>query len=379
MATINRTTNPAASANPLPLQKAEGHAVEMIKQSPYDFGKLVSESSMEAKIQKDVKQKNAQGKDLLEQLNEDAAQGRAKKHKKELDKNDFMKLYITQLQAQDPTKPLENTELAQQMAQFNSLESLGDVVKGIEALKQSSDTSNLHNMVNYIGKTVEIEGGRLNFDGKQPMNGFFELDRDVTKGAVNIRDSSGQVIKKVPLSALNGGLNRFNWDGHGVDGKPVNPGVYHFDIEATDIDGKKAESKVNTTSEILGVKKQGDKPVFYTEMGQIFVEDVRAIKQKVDGSQLKLKDKLTEVDQSKMKPAGGQSEDKLHEIGKAAATPNSQEKLQKIMEKQVTQETNPDRPLASKTRAKEAAKRAYQPIVGQMSGAFGSIRGENLI
>ena len=39
-------------------------------------------------------------------------------------RSDFMKLFVTQLQNQDPMEPLDNGELATQLAQLSSLEQL---------------------------------------------------------------------------------------------------------------------------------------------------------------------------------------------------------------------------------------------------------------
>jgi len=50
------------------------------------------------------------------------------------DKEDFMQLLITQLQHQDPLKPLENQDFLAQLAQFNALEELKKINNQMAAL-----------------------------------------------------------------------------------------------------------------------------------------------------------------------------------------------------------------------------------------------------
>ena len=48
--------------------------------------------------------------------------------KGELGKDDFLKLFTKQLQAQDPLNPMDSSDFTAQLAQFSSLEQLQNIV-----------------------------------------------------------------------------------------------------------------------------------------------------------------------------------------------------------------------------------------------------------
>ncbi len=76
--------------------------------------------------------------------------------KANLDRDDFLKLLITQLQHQDPTAPVQDKEFIAQMAQFSSLEQMTNMSTGFQKLSgllASSEASQV------LGKTVEIRNG----------------------------------------------------------------------------------------------------------------------------------------------------------------------------------------------------------------------------
>ena len=82
-----------------------------------------------------------------------------------LGKEDFLKILLTQLTHQDPTRPLEDKEFVAQMAQFSTLEQMtnmnGEISKMIGLLARNQ-------ALGLLGRTVEIT------DGAQAITGTVE-------------------------------------------------------------------------------------------------------------------------------------------------------------------------------------------------------------
>lgn len=86
-----------------------------------------------------------------------------KKFNQVLGKDDFLKILITQLTNQDPTKPLEDKEFIAQMAQFSSLEQMNNMAKNLEKL---SGVLNASQAISLLGKQVELQAGSGTVSGR---------------------------------------------------------------------------------------------------------------------------------------------------------------------------------------------------------------------
>ena len=76
--------------------------------------------------------------------------------KQNMDKDDFLKILITQLTTQDPTQPMQDKDFIAQMAQFSSLEQMTNMATSFGKVSSVITASQA---VSTIGKSVEIQSG----------------------------------------------------------------------------------------------------------------------------------------------------------------------------------------------------------------------------
>ena len=154
----------------------------------------------------------------------------------ELKADDFMKLFITELQYQDPTKPMDNEKMLEQTSQMTQLQTNQDLGKQLKNLIGKMDSSNQFNAINLIGKTVKTDSNQIMVDDsldKQiyPFDLYFN---DAFKEAtIKIKDRNGDTIKTLSLENGEKGIKNFNWDGKDDNGVFVGNGAYSIVADYT--------------------------------------------------------------------------------------------------------------------------------------------------
>ncbi len=89
----------------------------------------------------------------VDTFNKTLNDGKGVKTSAVLDKNDFLKILITQLTHQDPTQPMDDKEFVAQMAQFSSLEQMTNMSEG---LSRVADLLARSQAVSMLGNAVDL-------------------------------------------------------------------------------------------------------------------------------------------------------------------------------------------------------------------------------
>jgi len=182
--------------------------------------------------------------------------------KKQLDKDDFMRIMITEMRHQDPTKPMDADRMATQMAQITSVEQLKNVSNAIEKLSDKNSASDRLAMSGMIGKTVTVDKGRFSHQKGtvSPIN--FELPEDAAKIKITILNEKGDEVATRDLEPMKAGNNVYNWDGTTSSNTPGVSGSYLVRVDAENSKGAKLKIDPVSKETVIGVSFEGGETNF---------------------------------------------------------------------------------------------------------------------
>jgi flagellar basal-body rod modification protein FlgD len=177
---------------------------------------------------------------------------------KTLDKDAFMKMFLAQLQNQDPLNPMDSTQLAAQMAQFTSVEQLSNLNTTMtQLLKQEQATLNA-TLINLLGREAVVQGNTIYVGDNKVTQGSFQLDLEAFC-QVGIYDSEGTLVKTINLGqrAANESV-AIEWDGTDDSGNKVADGTYTFKVTAERADGQTVTPTTFAGGLITGIKNDNE-------------------------------------------------------------------------------------------------------------------------
>ena len=202
------------------------------------------------------------------------------KKNKSLNQEAFLKLMITQLNNQDPSKPLETGEFFSQLAQFGTVNGINQLQTSFASLATALQSNQALQASTMVGRDVLIEGSRIKLAGGGRIGGAVELPQASGEVTVRIYNAAGQLVKTLPLGAQAAGQARFVWEGLDDGGVAVPAGQYRVVADAQ-IDGQSLavatllEGRVESVTLLAG----GAGPrLNVAGLGQLGIDAVREVR-----------------------------------------------------------------------------------------------------
>ena len=151
-----------------------------------------------------------------------------------LGQQQFFDLMITQLQNQDPFKPMESGEFLGQIAQFGTVNGITELQQSFATLAGSLQSNQALQASTMVGRDVVIPRDEFTLNaGQTSAPVYATLPASSPAVRVSILDGAGQVVRENTFGPVAPGAFRVDWDGLDNQAKPVAPGTYSVRIDAT--------------------------------------------------------------------------------------------------------------------------------------------------
>jgi flagellar basal-body rod modification protein FlgD len=182
--------------------------------------------------------------------------------------SDFLQLLTTQLQDQDPTQPMDNSQMAAELAQFATLSTDQNIDSTLQTMNtnmsSNAQTSQVLNAANLVGKQVLVPSTTLDYAGSA-VNGAVNV---TTAGdtVVNITDSNGNLVNSIDLGTQQVGLAQFSWNGTNSSGATVANGVYTISANSG---GSSSSLTTYASGSVTGVGYGGSSTGTYVQVAGV--------------------------------------------------------------------------------------------------------------
>jgi len=167
-----------------------------------------------------------------------------KKKKDSLDQADFMRLMTTQLQHQDPLKPMDNSQMVAQMAQLSTVQGIDQLNKTVVDLRQSLSSDQILRGAAMVGHAVWVPSESCALPKGETSVNASVIAPSAGKVSVDINDANGKTVAHMEVPADANGEVPVQWDGLDSQGKRLPAGKYTLSVNH--IDGSGTRTKLNT-------------------------------------------------------------------------------------------------------------------------------------
>jgi flagellar basal-body rod modification protein FlgD len=167
---------------------------------------------------------------------------------------DFLKLMTTQLKTQDPFNPMDNTQMAAQMAQFSSVAGIAEMNASLKSLATNLNGSRIGDAASWIGRSALVESDAATPLADGSYRGQVTLPAAASNVTISLVDGDGNAVHSQDVGAQAAGTIDFAWDGKDAAGNAAGGGALRIVVTARDATGAKLTPTTMSWAAIGGVQ-----------------------------------------------------------------------------------------------------------------------------
>lgn len=178
-----------------------------------------------------------------------------------MNKDDFLKLFMTQLQNQDPLNPMDSTEQISQLAQLTQVEQSYNTNSNLQSIISALGASSALSAISFVGNEVTAAGSRVALKDGEGADVRFNVPKAAEQVSVNIMDANGNIVRSLTGGVTAAGESTIAWDGKDANGTQLPAGAYSVAVTGTDVAGNTFACSPFIRGTVEGINFAGSSPL----------------------------------------------------------------------------------------------------------------------
>ncbi|MBT2791545.1 flagellar hook assembly protein FlgD [Paraburkholderia strydomiana] len=171
--------------------------------------------------------------------------------------NTFLSLLVAQLKNQDPTNPMDSSQMTSQLAQINTVSGISQLNTTLSSLATQMSAGQQSQAALLIGSTVLAPGNSVSVaSGKAGAFGV-QLANSVSDLQVVVKNSAGQIVNTIDLGKQSAGTIPVGWTPTDTAGNALPDGTYTISAVGT-INGQQATATTLAGATVQSVVMQNN-------------------------------------------------------------------------------------------------------------------------
>ena len=190
----------------------------------------------------------------------------------------FLQLLVAQLKNQDPTSPMDSSQMTSQLAQISTVQGISTLNTSLSSLSTQLSASEQSQAALLIGSTVLAPGNSISVASGKAGEFGVTLSSATNDLKVNVVNSAGTIVNTLDLGKQAAGTIPISWTPTDTAGNTLADGTYTISATTTDgtssgtgttLVGATVESVVSQTSGTAGLVLSNGSTVGLTSVAAI--------------------------------------------------------------------------------------------------------------